>query len=634
MSSGDAERRQITIMFCDLVNSAKLSGQLDPEDLRDVIGAYQQACAESIRRYDGFVARYVGDGLLICFGYPIAHEDDAERSVRAGFEVIDAVSSLNEKLGALPEMKLRVRVGIATGLVVVGDLIADGVLDKDAIVGEAANLAARLQEMASPNSIIVSSNTRRLAADRFDYRDLGIRGIKGFAKPLPVYQVTGERRVTRFEARNAALTTLVDRHEEMATLLRAWKDAESGSGRVVILCGEAGIGKSRIAAELYNRISGTSQRPNEGGASPLTFQCSPYHANAPLYPVIRYIEQLAGIDRLDSSAQRLGKLQAVMGSGSDDDKILPLIGELLDLDPDLGAPVPAVGAAAKRYLTIEALLEWCAARVRNGVPVITFEDAHWIDPTSTLLLNELVKWVRGQSVILIITLRTSGTLNAARFVEETLARNSNTSHVTICEVQDLDEGDTRQLVVATAGDRTLSQSQFDDIIAKSAGIPLYVEELAKAVIHGIPLSPTRDDSDQMEGGVPNTIRDALMAHLDQLGDAKQAAQFASVIGPEFSLDVLAKIMRRPPADLIAQLENLIRLRIVVPVVHGSHLYRFRHSLFRDISYRSLLRRRRRQLHLVIAEEYAQQEAESLNASSDLIAQHYSLGEAHLEAIVH
>ena len=309
------ERRQVTIMFCDLVNSVGLSSQLDPEDLRDVIAAYQRTCSQSIRRYNGYVANCVGDGLLILFGYPAAHEDDAERAVRAGLEIVDAVSKLNKGMDRFTDLDLRVRVGIATGVVVVGDVIAEGVADKDAVAGEAANFAARLQGIADPNSVVVSALTRTLAAERFEYRDLGNCDLKGFAKPAPVYQVIGERAVSRLEARSPAPTSFVARQTELETLLKRWASAASGHGQVVIISGEAGVGKSRIVAELYARIRCADDRSGaEGAPSRLIFQCSPYHANTPLHPVTRQLEWLAGIGRLDGTERN--SISSLLFSGN------------------------------------------------------------------------------------------------------------------------------------------------------------------------------------------------------------------------------------------------------------------------------------------------------------------------------
>ena len=635
MSPEKAERRQLTIMFCDLVNSVGLSSQLDPEDLREVIAAYQQACAQSIRRYNGYIANYVGDGLLILFGYPLAHEDDAERAVRAGLEIVDAVSALNRGEGRFTDLDLRVRIGIATGLVVVGDVVAEGISDRDAVAGEAANLAARLQGVADPNSVVVSALTRRLAAERFEYRYWGVRDLKGFTRPVPVYEVIGEREVTRLEARSAAFTPLIDRDKEIEILLECWQRAVSHNGHVVIISGEAGIGKSRIAAELAARIRRTGRGQSEETSPPLIFQCSPFHANAPLYPIIRQLERLAEIGRLDTQREKFEKLATLLGDHHPERyQTISLVGDLLGLEPDGRYPPPIVSPAVKRHLTIGALRDWCAFRAKDRPLLIVFEDVQWIDPTSKLFLSRLVNWAKNARVLITITVRTDSGTSAESFLEEAglvTANGQRPSHVTICEIRELSDVEAKQLAAAVAEGRAISQTQFDAVVTKSEGIPLYVEELVKAVVNSIDSLPTQGEGDQT-GTVPDTISDALMAQLDQLGQAKEVAQHASAIGQEFSPGLLAKIATKSLDELTPELNRLIDSKIVVQSARTSDVYRFRHALIRDISYRSLLRRTRRQIHLRIASELAQPAAEPVGATDDLIAQHYSLGESHLDAI--
>ena len=344
--SDRAERRQLTLMFCDLVDSVGLSIRLDPEDLRDLFNAYQQACAQAVGLYDGYVARYAGDGALVYFGYPVAHEDDAERAVHAGLELVSAVTKLNR--GQFAQLDVRVRVGIATGLVVVGDTIAQGVSDDHAVVGEAANLAARLQALAEPNTVVVSEVTRQLAAERFEYRDLGKRELKGFKTPVSVYQVIGEREVTRLEARGAALTPFVGREEEIAILLDRWQRAASQNGQVVVLMGQGGVGKSRIAAEATKRI----RLRSASAAAPVVLQYSPYHSNVPLYPVVRHLLRLADIAASDPPSVKVDKLARLLGDDPARRESMALIADLLGIETEDGQPSAAPSAMAKRHLTI------------------------------------------------------------------------------------------------------------------------------------------------------------------------------------------------------------------------------------------------------------------------------------------
>jgi class 3 adenylate cyclase/tetratricopeptide (TPR) repeat protein len=627
----EAERRQLTLMFCDLVDSVGLSNRLDPEDLRDVIAAYQRACTRSIKRYDGHVARYVGDGILAFFGYPTAHEDDAERAVRAARDLIEAVTKLNADISDLPGFTLKVRLGIATGLVVVGDVATGGVMEKDAVAGEAANLASRLQGLAGPNSIVVSSLTREIAAEAFEYRDLGSQIVKGFAAPVSAYEIVAERHVSRLEARNAAPTPFVDREVEIETMLRCWERAASGTGQVLVVSGEAGIGKSRVIAEACARI----RRLESASDIPLTFQCAPYHANSALYPVVRQLARLAGIDRSDTDQDKFDKLDRLLQPPlRDRGRTLSLIAELVGVKAnERYAPVMG-GSREKRDLMIEALIDWCASHLSKRTLIVIFEDAQWIDPTSRLFLRRLADWAAKLRVLIIITERNDTGSSMATTLEEgrpLAVGDMNLPHMTFCEVRELSQSHVRQLIAAAARGRAISAAEASAILDKSAGLPLYVEELTKSFLHTRESSDAQGTSRARSLAVPHTISDALMARLDQLGRAKEIAQYASVIGQEFSLRLLAKIATNSPDEVIPHLNALVDSGIVAPSDSAADSYRFKHALIRDIAYHSLLNRVRRELHVKIATELAQP-AETLTATDDLIAQHFSLGGAHGDAI--
>jgi class 3 adenylate cyclase len=627
-----AERRQLTLMFCDIVDSVGLSIRLDPEDLRDLIAAYQRTCAQSVGLYGGYVAQYVGDGVLAYFGYPVAHEDNAERAVRAGLEVVSAVNKLNQSSDQFADLEVKVRVGIATGLVVVGNILAERVQDHDAVVGEAANLAARLQAMSEPNTVVVSEVTRRLAAERFEYRDLGKRELKGFMTPISVYQVIGQREVTRLEARGAALTPFVGRDEEITLLLDRWERAASQNGQVVALVGQGGIGKSRIAAEATERIKERSA----SAPAPVILQYSPYHLNAPLYPVVRYLARLANIGTEDPPLVRFDKLATLLGDDPARHESVSLIAELLGIEPDDDHPPVALGPMVKRHLTIEALVGWFADRGKGHVVTIVFEDAQWIDPTSKLLLGRLTNWAKNANALIAITLRSNSGSGADRILRDSGLVDPDgryPDHVTVREIRELDAADGRKLAAAAAAaeDRDIDSGQLDAVLAKSGGIPLYLEELVKAAANGVAFSLAREKPVQ-GGGMPNTISDALMAQLDQLGLAKEVAQHASVIGHEFHLSLLAKIMARSLDELVLVLNELVDSRIVVRRTTSPDSYWFKHALIHEISYRSLLRKNRREIHRRVALELSRHPAETGTVSDDLIAQHYSLGESHLEAI--
>jgi class 3 adenylate cyclase/tetratricopeptide (TPR) repeat protein len=626
----DAERRQLTLMFCDLVDSVGLSNRLDPEDLRDVIAAYQRVCTQSIRRYDGHVARYVGDGILAFFGYPSAHEDDAERAVRAGRELVDAVTRLNVELDIPDGFALRARIGIATGIVVVGDVTSGGVTEKDAVAGEAANLASRLQGLARPNGIVVSALTRTIAGEAFEYRDLGRQTVKGFDAPVTAFEIVAERDVSRLEARSAAQTPFVDREDEIATMLQCWERAAAGSGQVLVVSGEAGVGKSRIIAEACARI----RRIESAQAPPLVFQCAPYHANSALYPVVRQLTRLTGIERSDSEQAKFEKLDKVIRPAPHE-RMAALMAELLGIKAS-GRYTPVTGGSReKRDLMIDALIDWCASRLSEHTLIILFEDAQWIDPTSRLFLNRLARWAEKARVLIIITARSDANTKVAALFEESGAVTSGAKPVpplTFCEIGELSQPHTRRLIAAAAKNRPISEEEINDLLEKSAGLPLYAEELTKSFLQTREAPHDHGQSRARAFAVPHTISDALMARLDQIGQAKEIAQHAAVIGQEFSVGLLARITTNSSDQLLSYLNSLVDSGIVAPSESAPDVYQFRHALIRDIAYHSLLNRTRREIHMKIATELALPSTETAGASDDLIAQHYSLAGVHRQAI--
>src|SRR5438874_4449301 len=394
-AQAEAERRQLTVMFCDLVGSTALAARLDPEDLREVIAAYHRAVAEIVAGFDGFVAKYMGDGVLIYFGYPRAHEDDAERAVRAGLGIIDAVGRLDVK-----SVKLQARVGIATGLVVVGDLIGEGSAQEQSVVGETPNLAARLQALAEPNAVVIAAGTRRLVGDLFEYRDLGAAEVRGIAAPVPAWQVLRPSVVaSRFEAlRGSALTPLIGRDEEIDLLLRRWARANAGDGQVVLVSGEPGLGKSRMTAELAEHLH----------AEPylrLRYFCSPYHQDSALYPFIDQLGRVSGFVRDDPPASRLEKLKDLLARAAPPDEDVALLADLLSLPASEHHPLPNLSPQRKKERILEALIRQLEGLARQQPVIIVFEDAHWIDPTSRELLDLIVERVSSLPVLLIVTFR-------------------------------------------------------------------------------------------------------------------------------------------------------------------------------------------------------------------------------------
>ena len=603
----DAERRQLTVMFCDLVGSTALSARLDPEDLREVIGAYHRAVAEIVAGFDGFVAKYMGDGVLVYFGYPRAHEDDAERAVRAGLGVIDAVARLVVK-----SLTLQARVGIATGLVVVGDLIGAGSAQEQSVVGETPNLAARLQALAEPDAVVIAAGTRRLVGDLFDYRDLGTVEVKGLAGPVPAWQVLRPSSVeSRFEAlRGSAMTRLVGREEEIDLLLRRWACAKAGDGHVVLISGEAGLGKSRIAAALAECLHAEPHLR-------LRYFCSPYHQNSALFPFIDQLGRAAGFARDDPPAARLEKLEALLALVAPPDQDVALLADLMSLPASERHPLSNLSPRRKKERTLEALLRQLEGLVRRQPVVTVFEDAHWSDPTSRELLDLTVERVRNLPVLLIVTFR-------PEFQPPWIGQ----PQVTMLALDRLNRHDRTALVEQVAGGKPLPAEIVAQIVDRTDGVPLFVEELTKSVLESGLL---REEADRYvleralpPFAVPVSLHDSLMARLDRLASVRLVAQIGAAIGREFSYALLRAVSRLPEDELQAALGRLVAAELVFQRGRPPDaVYIFKHALVQDAAHGTLLRSSRQQLHARIAEALEGQFPELMDAQPELFAQHYA-----------
>jgi class 3 adenylate cyclase len=589
----DAERRQLTVVFCDLVGSTELSARLDPEDLREVISGYHRAVAEVVAGFDGFVAKYMGDGVLVYFGYPSAHEDDAERAVRAGLGVIDAVGGLDVR-----SVKLHARVGIATGLVVVGDLIGEGSAQEQSVVGATPNLAARLQALAAPDAVVIAAGTRRLVGDLFEYHELGAVEVKGLAAPVTAWQVLRPSGVaSRFEVlRGSALTPLVGRDEEMDLLLRRWARATAGDGQVVLISGEPGIGKSRIVAALVDRLDGDLHLR-------LRYFCSPYHQDSALYPFIEQLGRASGFARDDSPTARQEKLEALLDLAALPDEDLALLTDLLSLPASDHRPLPNLSPQRKKEKTLEALIRQLEGLARQQPIAMVFEDAHWVDPTSRELLDLTIERICNLPVLLIIAFR-----------PEFQPPWTGQPQVTVLALNRLDGHDRTALIEQIAGSTTLPDEVIDHIADRTDGVPLFIEELTKSVLEsGVPAV-----------GIPTTLHDSLMARLDRLSSVRRVAQIGAAIGREFPYALLRTVANIPEDELRSGLGRLVASELVFQ--RGSPpdaLYSFKHALVQDAAHDSMLRNIRQQLHAEIAEALATHSPELIETQPELFAQHYT-----------
>ncbi|CAB3787943.1 hypothetical protein LMG28614_02618 [Paraburkholderia ultramafica] len=603
----DADRRQLTVMFCDLVGSTALSKRLDPEDMRKILAVYYRGCADVITKAGGFIAQYLGDGVLAYFGYPQAHEDDAERAVRAGLTLVRAIG----KLDSGTDESLRVRIGIATGVVIVGDLTGEGEAQERGVVGETPNLAARLQTLAEAGTVVISTSTQRLTAGLFDYRDMGLATVKGFDEAVLVWQVLGPSGVeSRFEALHAAtLTPLVGRDEEIELLLSRWQRAKNGKGQVVLLSGEPGIGKSRLSTALEERLQ---SEPH----ARLRYFCSRRHQDSAFYPFISQLERAAGLRRDDTTEQRLDKLEALLAFAADNlGEAAPLMAALLSISTENRYPALNLTPQQYKEKTLGVMLAQIEGLAMRQPLLILFEDVHWVDPSSLEALDQLVDRIATLPVLLIVTFR-------PEFTSPWIGR----PEVTLLTLNRLHPRQRAEMIERITFGKTLPKEVTDRIIEHTDGIPLFVEELTRTVLESGVLREQNGryvvDGPLPPLAIPMTLHASLMARLDRLAPARDVAQIAAAIGRRFSYELISAVASMPKERLDDALDHLVSAELVFR--HGAPPdaeYTFKHALVQDAAYSSLLRDRRQQLHARIATELENHFSDVAEQQPEILAEH-------------
>jgi class 3 adenylate cyclase/predicted ATPase len=616
--SADAERRQLTVMFCDMVGSSALSTRLDAEEQREVIAAFHTCCANEVKSLGGMVAQYLGDGVLAYFGYPTAHENDAERAILAGLAILGAVRDLKAAGEAL-----QTRIAVGSGVVVVGDLIGQSITQENAAIGETTNLVARLQTVAEPNSLVISPVTHRLVGALFDYRDLGRHTLKGFPNPVHVRQVLGPSKVeSRFEAQHqAGMSPLLGREEELDLLLRRWEQVQQGEGRVVVLTGEPGIGKSRIARALRDQISADPH-------TTLSYFCSPHHQSSALYPHTMQLARAASIERDDTSEVRLNKIKSLLAQSSGNlDRDMPLIAALLSIPGGDRYTLSEITPQRRKERTLEVLLEQLKRLAARHPILVVYEDLHWIDPTSLELLSLAIEQVRDQRILLVATAR-----------PEFAPPWPGHRHVSTLSLNRFGRSESEALIAGISKGKVLPPQVRDQIVMRTDGVPLFVEELTKTVLESGMLREV-DNRYELIGtlpplAIPSTLHASLLARLDRLAAVKDVAQIGAAIGREFSYTLITAVASIPEDKLKVALAQLVEAELIFQRgLPPDATYQFKHALVQDAAYDSLLKSRRQLLHYRIAEALEGPFANSAFAPSEVVGHHYACAGSPTKAMV-
>jgi len=605
--NSSAERRQITVFFADIADSTSLAERLDPEDLRDLYARYHSVCADVVRRYDGLLAQYLGDGILVYFGYPAAHEDDAARAIRAAIDLLDAADSMGPH-----SSRPRIRIGIHTGLVVVGDVGA-GVRGEQLALGEAPNIAARLQSEAAPDTIVISDATRKLVAGQFDLENLGPRSLKGLSRPMQIFRVLAcSETKSRFQAMKTALglTSFIGREREVQQLRAAWAEAGSGRGRTLLLRGEAGMGKSRLLEATQQLAAGISHEV-------FAIQCSPYQMNSPLQPVIDMLERHIGVEAETTAIRKLDLIEQFAAErGGEAKESIAAVAELLSVTATDHYPALDMAPARRRQWLVEVLAGMLLESAA-GLPVLLLvEDLHWADPSTLDLLGEMIARQTNLPALIICTAR-----------PEFPPQWQTQPNYAEIRVDSLSPDDTRALVAVVAGLKPLPLAVREEIVARTGGVPLFVEAVTRSVMESGILREVDDCYELIgpvpPGLVPPTVQDSLMARIDRLGPDRAVAQLAATIGRESTFELLEAVLCQPKEELARALRHLVDLELVSETgTPPASTYRFRHALIQDAAYESLLRRTRQQFHGRIAEVLTTRFPDLAETRPELLARHY------------
>ncbi len=609
-----AERRQLTVMFCDMVGSTDLAVRLDPEEVSDIFRQYQGACEQVISRYDGYIARYTGDGLLVYFGYPRATEHDAERAVRAGLEIIDSVCTL--RLGL--QYTIRTRIGIASGEVVVGEVVGDGPSREATVVGETPNLASRLQGVSDPDRVIISRGTRELLGGLFEYTDLGFHALKGFDSPVRAYAVTGESAMeSRFEATHGApLGLLLGRDREIELLQECWKNACRGERQVALVSGDEGIGKSRLVENFLASVT-----PPAGEL--MRLYGAPHARGNVLHPVISHWQRKSGIQTSDSPSTKIDKLEkrlALLGPPDADD--LGLLAALLSIPVSGRIAAPTPSPPELKSQTLNLLVEQVTRRCQLMPVLLVVEDLHWLDATTQEFLVQLIDAAQQLPLLIVGTYRPG---HNTRWVDQVSASR--------IELGRLDSSVARAIIEQIGAQVTLPEKIVANILEKTDGIPLFIEELTKTVLENPQLADRGYAADRETlQAIPTTLQDSLHARLDRLGPLKEIAQIASAIGREFRLDLLLALVDSPPETVNEAIDQLVAAQLITSRGAPPHQsFIFRHALVQDIAYSSMLHSTRRRLHAHIARTLAQRFRAQVQGRPDVLARHYTQAHLHEQA---